>query len=116
MIFMYKQMIIISSDIKMSKGKTAAQSAHASVEALGRADKKISDAWKKAGQKKIVLKAGEEELIDMEKKCKKEKIPCALIRDAGLTELQPNTITALGIGPDDEKKIDKITGRLKLLG
>lgn len=37
------------------------------------------------------------------------------MKDAGHTELPPGTITCLGIGPDDDKKIDKITGNLKLL-
>ncbi|PIX43420.1 peptidyl-tRNA hydrolase, partial [archaeon CG_4_8_14_3_um_filter_38_5] len=37
------------------------------------------------------------------------------IRDAGRTQIPPNTITALGIGPDNEEKIDKIVKNLKLL-
>ncbi|HLD49383.1 MAG TPA: peptidyl-tRNA hydrolase Pth2 [archaeon] len=114
---MYKQAIVIRSDLKMGKGKMAAQAAHASIESAGRADKKIFDEWKKEGQKKVVLKVGSEsELIILKEKCKKEKMSCALIHDAGLTQLEPYTTTALGIGPDREEKIDKITGHLKLLG
>jgi len=46
---------------------------------------------------------------------KNAKLPHFLVKDAGLTQLKVGTITCLGIGPSEEKKIDKITGKLKLL-
>ncbi|MBI5391135.1 peptidyl-tRNA hydrolase, partial [Candidatus Woesearchaeota archaeon] len=39
----------------------------------------------------------------------------ALITDAGHTVVEPGTTTCLGIGPDDEKKIDLVTGILKMM-
>ena len=45
----------------------------------------------------------------------KRKIPCFIVKDAGLTQLPPGSTTALGIGPFSSIEIDKITGNLKLL-
>jgi PTH2 family peptidyl-tRNA hydrolase len=38
-----------------------------------------------------------------------------LIRDAGKTQIPSGSVTALGIGPDEEEKIDKLVKDLKLL-
>ena len=111
-----KQVIVLRSDIKMSVGKAAAQAAHASVSALYESSDKIVKIWKKEGQKKIVLHAKNKEiLLELAEKCKKLRISYALISDAGATELKKGTITALGIGPDEESKINKVTGSLPLL-
>ena len=113
---MFKMVIAVRSDIKMSKGKTAAQCSHAAVSVLDEADKKILAKWKSEGQKKIVVKAkSENELLELANKAKKLKVPFSVISDAGLTELVPGTLTAIAIGPDSEEKVNKITGSLALL-
>jgi peptidyl-tRNA hydrolase, PTH2 family len=112
---MYKQAIVIRCDITMSLGKTAVQASHASFSAAIKVPKTRLQKWQKEGQKKIVLKANLGQLKELEIKCKKAKIEHALISDAGLTELLPGTITALGIGPEKGELIDKITGSLPLL-
>lgn len=115
---MYKQVIVFRKDIlkKIGKGKTAAHVAHASVGSLRRADENIIEKWEKEGSEKVVLKVKNlKELKRLYKKTKGAKLPCILIRDAGLTQLKKGTVTCLGIGPEKEKKIDKITGKLKLL-
>ncbi len=111
----YKQVIVIRDDLKLSAGKIAAQSAHASHAAARKASKQILKEWESSGEKKVVLKADLGKLKELEEKCSKLKIPCALIRDAGLTEVGRGTATALGIGPDDEKRINKVTGSLPLM-
>jgi len=113
---MYKQVIIIRKDLKWGKGKIAAHTAHASVGSMLLADQTVVEKWAKDGAKKVVLKIPDlKKLIEIHKKIKKEKIPSFLVRDAGLTQLKPGTVTALGIGPVDERKVNKITGKLKLL-
>jgi len=113
---MYKQMIILRKDLEMSIGKKCVQSCHACLGAYRNAKKSVVKKWELEGQKKVVLEVNsKEELFKLFEKAKKEKIPCFLVEDAGLTELEPGTITALAIGPEDERKIDKITGCLKLL-
>lgn len=102
--------------MKLSIGKTASQAAHAALGSVKLVDKKIIEKWESKGAKKVVLKTDDlKELMEIYKKLKNQKIPSFLVRDAGLTQLKAGTVTALGIGPYDEKKIDKITGKLKLL-
>ncbi len=114
-----KQAIVVRSDLKMGKGKLAAQVAHASLasaeEAMSRKGAWFDD-WKGGGQAKIVLKVrSEEELRELLRKAKSAKLPTALVQDRGLTQLEPGTVTCLGIGPGPEDQIDRITGKLKLL-
>ena len=112
----YKMVILVREDLKMSAGKIAAQCSHASVDAVMRSDKKIVDAWKKEGMKKIILKINDEKgLLEYKKLADDAKLVTALIRDAGETEVPKGARTCLGIGPDKEDKIDKITGKLKTL-
>jgi peptidyl-tRNA hydrolase, PTH2 family len=114
-----KQAIIIRADIEMSKGKTAAQAAHASLMSYFQAekmDKEITEQWLDSGEKKIVLKVSDEEsLVKLFKAFEFKKVPCALVSDAGLTQLPPGTKTALGIGPWKSAEIDLFTKGLKLL-
>ena len=62
--FQYKQVILIRQDLKLPKGKLAAQCAHASVEAVLKSDSELVKAWRNEGMAKIVLKVKDEkELI-----------------------------------------------------
>jgi len=113
---MIKQVIVIRKDLNMSLGKSIAQSCHAAVGSYEKTSQAIIKAWKGEGEKKVVIEANsKKELKDLYKKAKELEISCFLVRDAGRTELEPGTTTALGIGPDKEEKIDKITGSIKLL-
>ena len=112
----YKQVILVRSDLKLPKGKLAVQVAHASLEAATKAAADILAAWRAHGAKKIALKvANEEELLRFKREAGAQKLPCALICDAGKTVLEPGTITCLGIGPAHSERIDQLTGALKMI-
>ena len=111
-----KQVIIVRNDLKLSKGKMSAQCSHASVEAVLKSDKKRINEWQKEGMKKVVLKVNDlKELLRYNQLAKDSGLVTSLIKDAGRTEIEPGTITCVGIGPDDDIKIDAVTKNLKLI-
>lgn len=111
-----KQVILVRQDLKLPKGKLAAQVAHASVEAMLNSPAAIVRKWRGEGMKKIVLKvADEKELLAFARKAQEAGLVAAVITDAGHTVVAPGTITCCGIGPADEKKIDALTGGLKMM-
>lgn len=119
-----KLALVVRSDLKMSKGKTAAQCAHAAVlcfqESQGNDNIKTRDlleSWLAKGQPKIVLKVdgGYEDLQKLQQKASQQGIIAALVQDAGRTQLEAGTATVLGIGPDTVDNIDQLVGHLKLL-
>ena len=114
---MLKMVIVVNSSIKMGCGKMAAQVAHAAVECSLTSYKlreKIFNQWMKEGQKKVVLKASQKEILKIEREAKEMGIITVVIKDAGLTQLEPGTLTAMAMGPDEEEKLDELTGHLPL--
>ncbi len=114
-----KQVIIIRTDIEMGKGKMAAQVAHASLMSYleaNKSNKEVAEQWLRNGEKKIVLKIDDpDKMKRLFDAFKYKGVPCALVSDAGLTQLPPGTKTALGIGPWSSSEIDAFTSALKLL-
>jgi PTH2 family peptidyl-tRNA hydrolase len=114
----FKQVIVVRKDLKLAKGKLAAQASHASLGAFQKTQKTSpidAKMWESEGGKKVIVYvADEKELFAL-----KEKIPddiaTFVVRDAGLTQLEPGTVTCLGIGPAEDAKIDKYTKDLKLV-
>lgn len=109
-------MIVVRDDLRLSRGKLAVQVAHAAVTGYIKSDKALRKKWLDEGQKKIVVKVNSlESLFEIKEKAERAGFVTGIVRDAGLTEIPPGTVTALVIGPDEEKKIDRITGNLPLL-
>ena len=117
--FKFKQVILVRTDLSMSKGKIAVQVGHAAVTASNEAREKFNNWWKawiEEGQCKVALKVNSSaELFELKEKAEKIGLPTALIQDRGLTEIPPGTITCVGIGPGPSELIDEVTGKLPLL-
>lgn len=135
-----KMMIVMRRDLKMRKGKIAAQAGHACIDAILMALSKegrlndfettndgialrdtdkpttpLSD-WFKYGCAKIcVYVDSEEELIDIAEKAKEKGIIAAVITDAGMTEFHGvPTKTCLALEPLPAEVADELTGNLPL--
>ena len=110
-----KQAIVARADLGMGEGKLAAQVAHASLMAYEDASQGDRKEWKGGGQKKVVLRAdSESDLFALAEKAKAKRLPHAIVRDAGHTELEPGTASALAVGPAPDDRVDAVTGDLSL--
>ena len=111
-------MVVVRRDLKMGRGKAAAQVAHGAIAAMEetwKSNPEMVRKWSQSGQMKVVLQVDDLKALRVIKiTCHKMGIPCVEINDAGRTQLPPGTTTVLGIGPWWTLDIDKITGDLKL--
>ena len=114
-----KMVIAVRADLKMSKGKAAAQAAHAAVNCAFASKKKDSrtfDKWMDSGQRKVVLKVQDEkQLFEIKAMADASGLINSVITDAGRTEIAPGSVTCIGIGPSTDSVLDKITGELSML-
>jgi peptidyl-tRNA hydrolase, PTH2 family len=99
-----KQAIIIRTDLQMSTGKLAVQACHASVAAVLCVEADVLTRWDTDGQTKIALAVDSlRELETLKTQCDAMGIIHALIADAARTELAVGKVTALAIGPAEDK-------------
>ncbi|MFC1733382.1 peptidyl-tRNA hydrolase Pth2 [candidate division KSB1 bacterium] len=115
----FKQVILVREDLKLPKGKMAAQVAHASVSAVFESQetgkKDLVKKWRDTGMMKIVLRVKDlPELKKYQKLAQENDLVAVDIADAGRTVVKSGTVTCLGIGPESERKIDKVTGELDI--
>ena len=113
-----KLVVVVRTDLGLTKGKMAVQVAHASVNCAMQAytrGRKVYDEWYRGGQKKIVAKvATTRELLELKSMAEGKGLITSLVTDAGLTQVPPGTTTCLGIGPAHAKDVDPLTGHLGL--
>lgn len=118
-----KMVIVINRDIKMGRGKIGAQVGHVCVLAtlsLQKKNPELLDLWLDSGQKKVILEikdveCAESALLHIYNNAKSKGMIAEYIRDAGLTQIEKNSLTAIAIGADYSKNFIGLTDHLKLL-
>ncbi|XP_041012096.1 peptidyl-tRNA hydrolase 2, mitochondrial-like [Juglans microcarpa x Juglans regia] len=114
----FKMVLVVRNDLKMGKGKIAAQCSHATLglykKVLHRAPKTLNR-WEMCAQPKVVVKIeSEEDMLVLQERAKSLKLPTHITIDAGRTQIAPNSRTVMAIlGPVEV--VDDVTGGLKLL-
>lgn len=114
----FKMVLVVRNDLKMGKGKIAAQCSHATLglykKVFFRAPKALQR-WESCGQVKVVTKVeSEDEMLLLQAKANSLKVASHITIDAGRTQIAPNSRTVMSLlGPADI--VDEVTGSLKLL-
>lgn len=115
----FKMVLCVNNELKMTKGKIAAQCGHATLGAYKLASKHCLSAlrnWEYMGQAKIALRVDEErEIYELMEKARAAGLVAYLVEDAGRTQIAAGSKTVLAIGPAPVAELDKITSHLKLL-
>ncbi len=108
--------MVVRTDLKMGKGKIAAQCCHGSIGSYKKSSKEKIRKWENEAYAKVVCKVKTaDELLALKKLAEKKNITNYLVIDAGRTQIPTSSVTVLALGPDEDKIIDEVTGDLKLL-
>ncbi|KAI1341929.1 peptidyl-tRNA hydrolase PTH2-domain-containing protein [Xylariaceae sp. FL0016] len=122
-----KLVLVVRTDLGMTKGKIAAQCSHATLacyktlSSLSAKDPsspsaRILSRWERLGQAKIAVQVkSEDEILTLMGQARSLGITSEVIQDAGRTQIDPGSLTVLGIGPAPKSLVDQVTGGLKLL-
>ncbi|EMG49012.1 hypothetical protein G210_0311, partial [Candida maltosa Xu316] len=116
--------LIVRQDLKMGKGKAAAQCSHATLALYKKITNPGSEAYNPEmvrrweygnGQAKITLQVPNQEEMDMlYAKAISLGINAYIVHDAGRTQIAAGSATVLGLGPAPKRILDEVTGELKL--
>ncbi|CAG0902627.1 unnamed protein product, partial [Cyprideis torosa] len=114
----YKLVLVVRNDLKMGKGKAAAQCCHATLACYQKAQLMAPEflhSWEEDGQPKVVVKADDQEALkDVVARARALGLVVSTIRDAGHTQVAPGTVTVAGVGPGPAHLVDDVTRQFKL--
>ena len=111
-----KQVMVVRTDLKMGKGKIAAQCCHGSIGVYKKTDSSKIKKWENEAYAKVICKVKTlDELLELKRQADEKGISTYLVVDAGRTQIPTSSVTVLALGPDEDEIIDEVTGDLKLL-
>ncbi|KAH6897420.1 peptidyl-tRNA hydrolase PTH2-domain-containing protein [Thelonectria olida] len=119
-----KLVLVVRTDLGMTKGKIAAQCSHATLACYksmirapeGSPQRKMLARWEKYGQAKIAVQVkSQEDILELRRKARGLGLTAEVIQDAGRTQIEAGSMTVLGVGPAPRSLVDQVTGGLKLL-
>ncbi|XP_063884079.1 probable peptidyl-tRNA hydrolase 2 [Scylla paramamosain] len=114
-----KMVLVVQGDLKMGRGKLAAQCSHGALAAYRQAQQRtplLLQAWEDTGQTKVVLKVdSEKEILKVVEDAERKGVPVVSIRDAGRTQVPSGSLTVVAVGPARLSDVDSVTGHLRLL-
>ena len=109
-----KLVLVVRQDLKMGKGKAAAQCCHATLAAYKQAKRRSPDVlrvWESSGQPKITLKCDtEEELMMLLARARSLGLVSYVVADAGRTQIAAGSHTVLAVGPAPGSLVDQVRG------
>lgn len=125
-----KQVVVWRHDLNCRLGKKMAQAGHAVMAFLSNKIRAKLDGdtatitlskaeldYIQGNFRKVVLRVeSEADLLVIYQRAKDLGLTVELIEDSGLTEFDGPTKTCLAIGPDEDEKIDQVTGDAGPLG
>lgn len=115
--------LIVRNSLGMKKGKIGAQTAHAAIgifkkyldnkSSFSKDNNKIFDQWMETGTTKIVLKANDDEWMQLKKILNEDM--WYIVRDAGRTQVEKNSETVIAMFPLPKNKVPSIIEHMSLL-
>ncbi|KAL5650535.1 hypothetical protein ACJX0J_041344, partial [Zea mays] len=93
--------LVVRNDLKMGKGKIAAQCSHATLGLFKKLQQRAPKSlrrWERCGQVKVVVKIeSEEDMLVLQGRAKSLNLPTHITIDAGRTQIAPNSRTVMAI-------------------
>ncbi|KAJ2895535.1 peptidyl-tRNA hydrolase PTH2-domain-containing protein [Zalerion maritima] len=122
-----KLVLVVRTDLGMTKGKIAAQCSHATLACYKKISSKaitnptspeaaLLRRWERQGQAKIAVQCkSQDEIMELMGMARSLGITSECIHDAGRTQIEAGSLTVLGVGPAPKSLVNQVTGNLKLL-